>query len=116
MTGPKLDNLMNTALEGAIGTEVVVSHCVFPPNFALPKHWHPGEEFVYILEGQATLWTEGEPAVTVGPGEVVKVPYKAIHTASTGDEGVVLVAFRVHEEGQPERVLVEDTEAATADA
>jgi len=116
MTQPKLENLMNAVLEGAKGTEVVVSHCVFPPNFTLPKHWHPGEEFVYILEGQATLWAQGEPTVTVGPGEVVKVPYKTVHTASTGDEGVVLVAFRVHEKGQPERVLVEETEPATAGA
>lgn len=110
----KFENLMTEVLEGVAGTEVVVSHCVFPPNFTLPKHWHPGEEFVYVVEGALTLWQEGKDAVTISAGEVIKVPYKVVHTASTGDDAVTLIAFRVHEEGQPERVLVEDatTEAA----
>ena len=63
-----------------------------------------------------TLWQEGAPAVTVGAGEVVKVPYKVVHTASTGDDGVTLVAFRVHEQGQPERVLVDEDVPATEPA
>ena len=114
MTQPKFENMMTEVLKGVAGTEVVVSHCVFPPNFRLPKHWHPGEEFVYVLEGKVTLWQEGKDAVTVAAGEVLKVPYKVVHTASTGDDAVKLIAFRVHEQGQPERVLVEDfgTEAA----
>ena len=110
----KFENLMTEVLEGVSGTEVVVSHCVFPPNFTLPKHWHPGEEFVYVVEGALTLWLEGKDAVTISAGEVIKVPYKVVHTASTGDDAVTLIAFRVHEEGQPERVLVEDATAEAA--
>jgi hypothetical protein len=30
-----------------------------------------------------------------------------VHTAITKDEGVTMLVFRVHAEGQPERVLVE---------
>ena len=39
-------------------------------------------------------------------GDAAKVPLKAIHSAGTGDEGATLLVFRVHEKGQPERVLV----------
>ena len=40
-------------------------------------------------------------------GDVVKVPLKKVHTAITGDEGATVLVFRVHEQGEPERVLVE---------
>lgn len=102
-----LENLLKTELEGVDGTEVVVSHVTIPPNTTLPKHWHPGEEFAYVLDGSVTLWQKGKPDTTVSEGEVGKVPLKQIHTAKTGDEGVTLVIFRVHESGEPERVLAE---------
>ena len=104
---PVLKNLLTSVLEGVDDTEVVVSHVTIPPNTSLPKHWHPGEEFVYVLRGSVTLWQKGKPDVRAAAGEVVKVPLKQVHTAHTGDEGVTLLVFRVHEQGQPERVLVD---------
>ena len=85
---------------------MVVSRVVIPPNTSLPKHWHPGEEFAYVLEGSATLRMEGKPDVVSNKGDIVKVPLKQVHTGLTGEEGVTLLVFRVHEQGQPERVLV----------
>lgn len=38
----------------------------------------------------------------------MKVPLKQVHTAVTGDEGATILVFRVHEQGQPERIPVED--------
>lgn len=101
-----LETLLKTQLEGVDGTEVVVSKVRIPPNTTLPKHWHPGEEFVYILEGKVTLWQQGKKEITGKSGEVIKVPLKQIHTGITGEEGVSLLVFRVHEQGQPERVKV----------
>ena len=105
-------NMMEAELEGAAGTEAILSHVVLPPRFSLPRHWHPGEEFVYVLDGSVTLWQENAAETTVRAGEAIKVPHKVVHTVRTGDEGVALVVFRVHEKGQPERVLVEETAAA----
>lgn len=103
----KLETLMKTQLEGVEGTEVVVSKVYIPANSSLPKHWHPGEEFVYILEGTVTLWQKGEDNITANKGEVIKVPLKQVHTGITGTEGVSLLVFRVHEQGKPERVRAE---------
>jgi quercetin dioxygenase-like cupin family protein len=112
MSQIQFNNLMEEALVGAPGTEVVLSHVVLPPRFTLPKHWHPGEEFAYILQGSVTLWQEGAEDLTVHAGDVAKVPHKVVHTVRTGEDGVTLVVFRVHEAGQPERVVVEDTAPA----
>ena len=105
--GLKIDNLMTSELELVEGTEVVVSHVEIPANTTLPKHWHPGEEFVYVLEGSEVLWQKDKPDVHLKKGDVFKVPLRQIHTARNEDERVTILVFRVHEEGQPVRVNVE---------
>ena len=103
----KLENLMKEKLEGVPNTEVVVSRVQIPANTSLPKHWHPGEEFAYVIKGSVTLWQKGKEDLLIKEGEAAKVPLKQIHTARTGKEGVTLLVFRVHEEGKPERIKAE---------
>ncbi len=105
--GLKIDNIMTSQLELVEGTEVVVSHVQIPANIALPKHWHPGEEFVYVLDGSYVLWQKDKSDTHLKKGDVFKVPLKQIHTAKTGEEGATILVFRVHEAGQPVRVNVE---------
>ena len=105
--GLKLENLLKAQLEVVEGTEVIVSRVSIPPHTSLPKHWHPGEEFGYVLEGSVTLWQEGKDDNVGKAGDVVKIPLKQVHTAITTEEGATLLVFRVHEQGQPERVPVE---------
>ena len=50
---------------------------------------------------------QGEDNIVGKQGDVVKVPLKKVHTAITKDEGATILVFRVHEQGQPERVPVE---------
>ncbi len=105
--GLKIDNIMTSQLELVEGTEVVVSHVEIPANTTLPKHWHPGEEFIYVLEGSAVLWQQDKSDTHLKKGDVFKVSLKQIHTAKTGEEGATILVFRVHETGQPVRVNVE---------
>ena len=106
-SAPNLETLLKSALDGVDGTEVIVSRVTIPPNTSLPKHWHPGEEFAYVLEGSVTLWQQGKRNIIGNEGDVIKVPLKQIHTAITGHQGVKLLIFRVHEQGQPERIMVD---------
>lgn len=100
----KLENLMTAQLEGVKGTEVIVSKVTIPPNTSLPKHWHPGEEFAYVLEGSVLLWQKGKKDTIGKKGDVLKVPLKQVHTAITSKEGATVLVFRVHEQGKPERI------------
>lgn len=103
----KLENILNSPIAASENLEIIVSRVSIPPHTALPKHWHPGEEFAYVIDGSVTLWQKGKPDTNFTTGEVAKVPLKQTHTAMTGDEGVVLLVFRIHEKGQPERVPAE---------
>jgi quercetin dioxygenase-like cupin family protein len=105
--GPKFENLLKASLERVKGTEVIVSRVTIPPHTSLPKHWHPGEEFGYVLEGSIILWQDGKDDIVGKAGDVLKVPLKQVHTAMTTDEGATILVFRVHELGKPERVPVE---------
>ena len=105
---PKLENLLKASLEGVDGTEVVVSKVDIPPNTSLPKHWHPGEEFAYVISGSVTLWQKGKDELVMTTGDAVKIPLAQVHMAYTGEQGVSLVVFRVHEAGKPERTMVDE--------
>ena len=102
-----LENLLKSDLALADNVEIIVSMVTIPANKALPKHWHPGEEFVYIMEGEATLWQEGKDDILMTKGQIYKIPYKQVHTAMTSKKGGKALVFRVHEKGKPERVKAE---------
>jgi len=109
MNTPIFDNLATDKLESADGLEVVTSYVELPAEMQLPTHKHPGEEFAYVIDGSVYLWQEGLGERRCEAGSTAKVPLDTVHTVRTGDEGAKLVVFRIHREGQPERILV-DTE------
>ena len=103
----KFEDLMTEKLQGVENTEVVVSITTVPPHTTLPKHWHPGEEFAYILDGSIVLIQDGKADEYYRKGDVGKVPLKQVHTVRTDEESATILIFRVHELGQPGRLLVE---------
>ena len=105
--GLKINNLLTSQLEFVEGKEIFISHIEIPADTTLPKHWHPGEEYVYVLEGSAVMWQKDKPDVHLKEGDVFKVPATQIHTAITGEEGLTGLVFRIHEKGQPGRINVE---------
>ena len=104
---PKMENLFQKALadEFAAGREVIVSLVEVPPNTTMQRHWHPGEEFHYCLEGETELVIDGQPTILETLGKVSHVPYKKMHTVVTKKKGVKLLVFRVHTKGEPVRYL-----------
>jgi len=104
---PKIDNLLRSDSEVAEGAEIIVSVIEVGPHFALPKHYHPGEEFVYLLEGSATVWQQGKPDLVLQAGDIFKIPLEQVHTAMTSDSRARVIVFRVHRKGQPVHVPVQ---------
>ena len=88
--------------------EVIFARVDIPPHTKLPLHWHPGEEFAYLLEGEVTVHMDGKTRTISEAGTVGHIPLKAVHTASTGAKGARLLVVRIHEKGKPPRVLVEE--------
>ena len=102
-----LENLMRSESEVADGVEIIVSVVEIGPNSSLSKHYHPGEEYVYVLDGSATLWLKGKSDVKMQAGDLFKIPLQQVHTAITSDSGAKALVFRVHRKGEPERIAAE---------
>ncbi len=103
----KLEVLQRSSLETLEEGETIVSLVEIPPDTVLPWHYHPGEEFIYILEGSGTLQRQNKPDTLLTKGTIFKVPFEQAHTAKTGKEYVRALVFRVHKKGDPERIPVE---------
>ena len=103
----KIENLLRDSLGLAEGIEVVMSYIELPKNTTLPSHYHPGEEFVYLIQGSGELTLNDESKIIIKAGETAKVPLRHVHSFSSLNEDVKGVVFRVHEKGQPDRILVE---------
>lgn len=99
--------MLRAKLSMAEGLEVIISDVVIPPGTTVPRHYHPGEEFVYALEGSVVHVQEGQPDRIVHAGEALVIPPGAEHAPRGGPEGGRAIVFRVHVEGQEERILVD---------
>jgi quercetin dioxygenase-like cupin family protein len=86
----------------APGREVVQVRVDFDPGSVAPKHWHPGEEIIYVLEGTLEYELEGQPPVTVKAGDVLFVPARTVHSArNIGSGNGAELATYVVEKGLP---------------
>lgn len=90
------------------GREVLVDLVEIPPNSQLDRHWHPGEEFHYYLEGDPEITIAGKGLVRPTPGTVGHVPFETLHRAGAGKAGAKILVFRVHTKGMPWRYLEDE--------
>jgi len=107
LTPPGLTNVMREPLVIDDGLEVIITDIQMGPGATLPRHYHPGEEFIYVLEGSATHRQDGQEDILLEAGDSYHIPPEAVHAPVTLDEGMRAVVFRVHVKGEPERFLVD---------
>ena len=107
--GPiKRTELMKTDLEGIEGEQALVGVVEWAPGAVAGKHYHPGHEFAYVLEGSLIVETEGQPPGTFGPGQVIHNQLNSVHMAKNASmtEPVKVVQFIISKKGQPAAVPV----------
>jgi len=69
------------------GREAIQTIVAIAPGVTAPRHSHPGEEIVYVIEGLLEYQLEGKPAVTLKAGEVLFIPAGTIHSAKNVGSG-----------------------------
>ena len=88
------------------GREVVQALVGIPPGATAPRHWHPGEELVYVVEGLLEYRLDGRPPVTLKAGEVLFIPYGVVHgVKNVGSGNAAELATYFAEKGKPLLVL-----------
>ena len=90
-------------LEGAPGKEIVVFVADLAPAAVGSKHYHPGPEFFYVLEGTLAHEPEGGSPHMMKPGAFGSNPNKGIHLIRNPSttEPARAIDFLIAEKGQP---------------
>jgi quercetin dioxygenase-like cupin family protein len=84
------------------GREAIQVRVDIGPGEVAPRHKHPGEEIIYVLEGALEYEIEGKPPVTLKAGDVLFIPYGAIHSArNVGSVNAAELATYIVEKGKP---------------
>ena len=89
------------------GREVIQVRVELAPGVSFGRHWHPGEEVIYMLEGTLEYEVDGKPPVTLKAGDVLFIPARTIHAARNParKNGAELATYLV-EKGQPLLTMV----------
>jgi quercetin dioxygenase-like cupin family protein len=103
-TAHQMSGITRTDLQrhdfSAPGREVIQNRVGISPEAPLVKHWHPGEEIIYVLEGALEYQIEGEPPRTVKAGEALMVPAETVHAVrNVGGGDAAELATYIAEKG-----------------
>jgi quercetin dioxygenase-like cupin family protein len=84
------------------GHEISQSLVEFPPGTAAPRHFHPGEELVYVVEGTLEYDLDGRPPAIVKTGHSLLIPYGVVHgVKNVGSDTAIELGTYVAEKGKP---------------
>ena len=92
----------------APGREVVQTIVELEPGTTAPRHTHPGEEIIYVLEGTWEYTVEGKPPMTLKAGDVLFIPAGTIHSArNLGTGRAAELATYIVEKEKPLLTVIE---------
>jgi quercetin dioxygenase-like cupin family protein len=99
----KRTELMRVPVEGLEGKEGVVYRADFAPGAVAPRHSHPGQEFIYVLEGSVVQERDGMAAQTLEAGETTTQPPHHAHLVKnpSATEPARVLVFMTLGKGEP---------------
>lgn len=98
---PAVEALLHEPLQDIKSHNVMMSRVSIPPGANIPPHFHPSEEFLYVIKGSMTLKIEEQADIHLQAGSAQKIPARAVHTGINHNEHSEIIVFRVHPKGKP---------------
>lgn len=101
--------LQKSILTKSGDVEVLVREHLYPPAWKAPTHFHDGDLFIYVVEGEFEVVTEEGGLTVFGPGEALRMAAETVMDArNASDTGMLkLVIFQVGSPGGPFLVPVD---------
>ena len=98
---------INQVLEGPIasdfGHSLILGDLNMAPGAPIPRHYHHGEEYIYLLGGSATVSRAGQPDVVLHAGEGLIITPGVVHWGLAGPEGMRAISAWVKDDLRPLR-------------
>ena len=95
--------LLRKPISGADGKEFVVFVADLPPGAVAGRHFHPGDEAIYMLQGALLFEPDGGQPFELKTGQIAFNPAKHIHKATnaSSSEAAKVLNCMLAEKGQP---------------
>lgn len=89
--------------------EILVREHVYPPGWRAPTHYHNGDLFIYVVDGEFEITTDQDGKVVFSSGEAMQMAAETIMDARNASKSkpLKLVIFQVGEPDGPFLVPVE---------
>lgn len=99
----KIEILLRDDLAAIPGKEAQVMFAELPKGWVGGRHYHTGDVFVYVLEGQFSVDVDGEGRHVFGPGQVYHEAVDKVMLARNPSTtaGTKLIVFQVGAKGEP---------------
>jgi quercetin dioxygenase-like cupin family protein len=99
---PAIKRTMLQRIDTGNNQEAVTAIAEIAPGGQSGRHFHPGTESSYVLQGEGLLEIDGEPARTVKAGDSFSIPAERVHNAKvSGDTPLKVITTYVVEKGKP---------------
>jgi len=108
---PSATPVLQHALAGIEGKEVVMVTVTYPPGTASEAHRHDANVFVYVLEGSVVMQVAGDKPVTLTAGQTFYESPTDIHAVSknaSNTQPAKILAVLVKDVGKPATVPVKE--------
>jgi quercetin dioxygenase-like cupin family protein len=90
------------------GREVIQNRVDIFPEAPAVRHWHPGEEIIFVLDGTLEYDIDGQEPLTVSAGQALTVPAETVHAVkNVGGTHAAELATYVVEKDKPFLVVAE---------
>jgi quercetin dioxygenase-like cupin family protein len=102
-TTPGVTRKILSQIDGPVPGYVTINvEADIEPGVTVARHTHPGIESGYVLEGGFDLPIQGQPTLSLKPGDGFQVPPETPHAGSkNGDKTTRIAITYVVEKGKP---------------
>ena len=107
--GSKVQMVLQEEMFSIPGKEAAIQRAIYPAGWAGERHYHTGDIFVYVLEGQFIVDLDNGKRITIDEGEVYHEAVNQVMRARNGsaERDVTVLLFQVGDKGKP-RVILAD--------
>ena len=107
--GSKIQMVLQEDMFSIPGKEAAIQRAVYPAGWTGQRHYHTGDIFVYVLEGQFIVDLDNGKRIVIDDGEVYHEAVNQVMRARNGsaDREVTVLLFQVGDKGKP-RVILAD--------
>ncbi len=94
------------ALTGIEGKEIRITQLEFGPGVVSPPHHHPGDTFVYVIDGELVTEIDAGAAFSAKAGDVFHEPPMSLHksTKNPGSTAAHAIAIMIIDADKPSTV------------